>query len=494
MGTVTGTVSGTLYINIDITGPAVQSVGPLTISGGSNSGTAAIIPRDPWSLGVGTFTSRLTVHACQGDQTCKTGELKGSPQVVDVTYTIGSALGNALIVNPWTVASGISGDVVVRSIGWGAIAPPTGLTVGSSAALSFTHPDATTYTVTYPALSAGSYPIKTNNGDLIGTVNVVDIPAFTATSLTYPSPPASISDVFYYTNEQALIVTTRNTDSSTNQLLSYSYANGSWSAPVAQTVPKLRHALPIVSNWFIPAYGLMLVNEDSISYYHTAGTPFPNNFSPEVFSGAGLSNTGNYLLTLETPGTSSMQFAMFGGPGSVVWPEGTPNIATAGAFPQPTMAASDDGSRIIVLGASGAATKIGSYDAAHELMSDTSVAFNHNGTGRAPALDRRATRIVVSNDTATNVYDSNLNLLGTLPSSTQAYVVNSKGTRVYTYDGTPQILTFDVSSTANGGAYAPTGTPIAVAAAGTNPRMNISQDDHTVFVAGATQIIVQPVP
>src|SRR5690242_12317677 len=42
-GAVTGTVTGTLYINIDIAGSAVKSVGALTISAGSNSGTASII-------------------------------------------------------------------------------------------------------------------------------------------------------------------------------------------------------------------------------------------------------------------------------------------------------------------------------------------------------------------------------------------------------------------------------------------------------------------
>ncbi len=73
-------------------------------------------------------------------------------------------------------------------------------------------------------------------------------------------------------------------------------------------------------------------------------------------------------------------------------------------------------------------------------------------------------------------------------------MVNSKGTRVYTYDGTPRILIFDATSTANGGAYASVGAPIPVVAIGASPRMNISLDDQTVFVAGTTQAIVQPVP
>src|SRR5204863_1496239 len=199
---------------------------------------------------------------------------------------------------------------------------------------------------------------------------------------------------------------------------------------------------------------------------------------------AALSNTGYYLLTLEVPVSSSAQLATFGGPGAVPFPFPFPTPATAGAFPQPTIAGSADGSRIAVLAASGATAKIAVYDSTHELLSDTAAVFNHHGTGRVPALDRQGTRIVVSNDAATNVYDAGFNLLGTLPTTTQAYVVNSEGTRVYTYDGTPQILTFDGSSTASAGVYAPLGPPIPVSPVGGSPRMTISLDDRTVFVAG----------
>lgn len=492
-GTVTGTVTGTLYINILISGPAVKSVGTLTVAPGSNFGTALIVPQDPWGLGVGTFASTLTVHACQGDQTCQTGELAGSPQVVNVTYTIPPtpiAPISISLVNPPEVASGSSGDVVLRSTGWGAIAAPTSLLVGGTAAVAFTHPDPTTFTVTYPALAAGSYPVTTNNNDQLGTVTVVDVPAFSAASLSYPASPGGIADVLYDLDAQALIVTTQNSDSSTNQLLSYGYSNGAWSTAVPTGMGGLRHAVPLV---YSPGPGLLLVSETSLGYYQSAGTSIQNMFGAEIFTGAAFSNAGYYLLTLETPGTSGAQTATFT-PGGVPFGMTFPTPASAGAFPQPTIAGSADGSRVVIVGASGAATRIAAFDSTHELLSDTAVVFNHNATGRIPALDRRATRIVVSNDTATNVYDGGFNLLGTLPATIQAYVVNSAGTRVYTYDATPQILSFDVSSSAAGGAYAPLGTPLAVAAAGAAPRMSISLDDKTLFVAGTTQVIVQPVP
>jgi hypothetical protein len=495
-GTVTGNVTGTLYINVVIAGPAVKAVGDFTIAAGSNSGTAEIIPQDAWGLGVGNFASTLTVHACQGDQTCKTGELIGSPQVVNVSYTIGSSITSvtSLTVSPFEVASGTSGDIVLRSGGWGAIAPATSLSIGSNAALAFTHPDANTFTLTYPALAAGPYPVKTNNGDLLGNLTVVDIPVFSAATLSYPSIPGEIADVLYDPDNQALIVTTRNTDSSTNQLLSYAYSNGAWSPPVTTAWSGLRHAVPMVSDWVNPSYALMIVADTYISYYLAAGTTLQSTFAPEIFTGGAYSNAGYYLLTLETPASSGVQLATFGGPGSLPFGIVFPTPASAGAFPQPTIAGSADGSLIVVLAASGATAKIAAYDSTHELLSDTAAVFNHNGTGRVPALDRRATRIVVSNDAATNVYDASFNVLGALPATTQAYVVNSNGTRVYTYDGTPQILTFDVSSTANGSAYTPLGPPVPVPPVGGSPRMSISLDDRTVFVAGTNQVVVQPVP
>jgi hypothetical protein len=493
-GTVTGTVTGVLYINIVVSGPAVLSIGSLNVGAGSNSGTAQILPQFPWALGAGTFTSTVTIHACQGDQTCRTGELMGSPQVVNVTYTIPSSLGNIPNINPFEVASGVSGDVVMRSSAFVSMTAPSSVSVGSNAAVAFTHPDPTTFTLTYPALPAGSYPITTNNHDSLGTLTVVDVPAFGAASLPYPATPGGVSDVVYDADLQALIVTTRNADSSTNQLLSYGYSNGVWSAPAATTVPGLRHLVPVV-NWSSTplSHDYMLVSEGSITYYHAGYTP-PPVFGPDILTGVAYSNADYYVITHEDTSSTTVGIETFEGPGGVILTQRLPTPATAGAFLQPAVAGSADGSRIVILPGSGATAKITSYDSTHELLSDTAVVFNHNGTGRVPALDRRATRIVVSNDTATNVYDGSFNLLGTLPPSTQAYVLNSAGTRVYTYDGTPQILAFDVSSTANGGAYAPLGAPVPVSSVGTSPRMSISLDDRTVFVAGTARAIVRPVP
>lgn len=489
VGTVSGTVTGTLYINIVVTGPAVKTVDNLTVSGGS--GSAGVMPQDPWVLGAGTFASTLTVHACQGDQTCKTGELNGSPQVVNVTYTIPNS--PVIGMSPSEVASGLSGDLVLRWVGGSTVSTPAYFWVGTNMVSAFTHPDPITFTLTYPALVAGSYQVKTDGGTSFGSLTVLDVPAFAAASLSYPATPGGIADVLYDTVGQELLVATRNADPTTNQLLSYSYSTstGTWSAAAATPESGLRHIRPMGQGEF------MLVNATEICYFHYLTTCQADIYGPPaIFTGAASTNAGYSLLTLEDPTSTSqsLYIVSFIGPGAVPFLLGPPTPAGAGGYLQPTIAASGDGSRVVIVSASGAASKIVAYDSTHELLSPTAVVFNHNGTGRAPALDRRATRIVVSNDTATNVYDGSFNLLGTLPTQTQAYVVNSAGTRVYTYDDTPQIQAFDVSLTASGAAYAPLGAPVAVPAVGMGARMSISLDDQTLFVAGTAQVIVQPVP
>jgi hypothetical protein len=51
-----------------------------------------------------------------------------------------------------------------------------------------------------------------------------------------------------------------------------------------------------------------------------------------------------------------------------------------------------------------------------------------------------------------------------------------------------------VTATVNGGAYVPLGAPVPTSSVGTSPRMSISLDDRTLFVAGPAQVIVQPLP
>lgn len=81
-------ISGTLYIVATVQGPAVSNVGNITITS-SSTGSATIIPASSRTLGAGTHTSTISISACVNSPTCATGRLNGSPQTINVSYTVG---------------------------------------------------------------------------------------------------------------------------------------------------------------------------------------------------------------------------------------------------------------------------------------------------------------------------------------------------------------------------------------------------------------------
>jgi hypothetical protein len=85
--TVAGVTSGALYIKIVSTGPAVASITNITVTG-STTGQGTINPAPANILGPGVHTSTITVYACTTDPDCSSGQLAGSPQIVNVTYTV----------------------------------------------------------------------------------------------------------------------------------------------------------------------------------------------------------------------------------------------------------------------------------------------------------------------------------------------------------------------------------------------------------------------
>jgi hypothetical protein len=83
--TVTG-VSGTLYIRVEVAGDAV-TVDNVTVTG-TTTGQAVIHPGNPALLGPGVHHATVTVYACTTNVECTSGQLSGSPQQIDIDYTI----------------------------------------------------------------------------------------------------------------------------------------------------------------------------------------------------------------------------------------------------------------------------------------------------------------------------------------------------------------------------------------------------------------------
>ncbi|HKE94103.1 MAG TPA: hypothetical protein VKB34_07340, partial [Povalibacter sp.] len=57
------------------------------------------------------------------------------------------------------------------------------------------------------------------------------------------------------------------------------------------------------------------------------------------------------------------------------------------------------------------------------------------------------------------------------------------------------LLRFDISATNGGNAFTQLGNPVPLTALpGSGARMTISPDGNTLFLAGSTQIVIQPTP
>ncbi len=121
----------------------------------------------------------------------------------------------------------------------------------------------------------------------------------------------------------------------------------------------------------------------------------------------------------------------------------------------------------------------------------STVTLNQNAV--APVVDRNATRLVLN---GVYVFDSSFTFLGTLPDTTVALALRPDGQRVYTYDSAAGgVLSFNISATNAGAAYAPLGAVVVPAEApGPGTKMAITPDGTTLFLAGTTQLVIQPTP
>jgi hypothetical protein len=160
-----------------------------------------------------------------------------------------------------------------------------------------------------------------------------------------------------------------------------------------------------------------------------------------------------------------------------------------------TIGGSSSGLRLVLMQGDPSATTdlpTFTFTASNLSFNNTSVTLRQNAI--APAQDRNSTRVVLN---GTRVYNVDLTLIGTLPDTTTAVVVRQDGTRAYTYDSSvPGVRTFDISTAVtDAGAFTPVGSPVTLAGdPGAGVKMAISPDGNTLFLAGASQIVVQPTP
>lgn len=468
------------------TGPAIEDV-QVTLNG--SSAQITITPAAPSAIGAGVFkgTIALTAYFC-GDPTCTRLEA-GASSTINASYQVSPLITQ---VAPSVAIAGTSSTAVVRGIGFRGFAIQ-GVNFGTTPATSFTLTDTvdTQLVATYPALAAGTYSVALDVPTHAGavpssaTLTVVDPVTRAAEALAWPAAPTMIYALEYDNRNGALLVAT---DANGGQLVRYPYAAGAWQPPLTAAFADVRDAaLSIDGSKLLTISTTALTPVDPVTLaFGTAALP-PSPPANSFLKSIALLNTNVALITTGVAtSTATEMYSYTVSDGQLAKLPST--------FDNGTARGSANGSTIaVVQGNPSLASPLFFYiaNATSGQISSANIALNQNAI--PPAFDRDATRLVLN---GTRVYDSALALLGTLPDTTAGVALSPDGKRAYTYDTAVNALrVFDISATKSGEAYTPVGDPVAlIAAPGSNIKMTISADANTLFIAGTSQVIVQPTP
>ena len=510
--------AGTIFVVVQHNGAAIANAS-YTLSG--TTVQVVVDPPSPASLGAGDFTGTVTVtgFSC-GDPTCSR-PVTGNMQIVNVTYQIAPIV---RFVAPYVAPANTPGTVVIRGQGFQRFSV-TGVTFGTTAATTFTVISDTQIEASYPALSAGAtgttYPVQIQAPSSPGTITsqanlvAVNAPGYTTMTISYPSGTPQVNELIFDAERQALLVA----DAASGEVLRYAFNGGTWST--SQAIAGLSDIALATDGQHLLALSqanmYQLIADSTLASDLT--TPAPTfGIAGTVLKNLAVGNDGNAVVTTGNPPSTSTGLFVYSACNAI-----NINTTCTPAFSQPasaptldnsTAVGSSDGSLIAIMHGDSTLTSppsVFQYVAASDTFYATSVTLNQYSTNPvAPAVSvftpanstTSTTRLVLSgtdanNAAVINVYDGNYNLLGTLPNTTRAVVLYQDATPhvfAYTYDSaSSQVLRYDLTASQSGGAYSSIASAPA-ANPGANVRMAISPDGGTLFIAGSSQIVVQPAP
>jgi hypothetical protein len=616
--TLNTNASGTVFLRIVSTGPAVAGISNILITS-DTTGRGTVVPAAPATLGPGSHSSTVTVTACTSGPTCPSGII-GSPQTVAVTYNVTgitsplsgvtytlsmapaaadytrtlplvayptySASSNVswLSISPMTGGSGTtnltlnlvqsavnafeSGDhtatlllsapgnnllvpvtltvtkpqidqvapyvaeankpatVIVRglyldqlpanSIDLSATAngsgiAPTNVTVVSPTEVRLTH----------PALSAGSYFVRMHDaqGALIerstARLVVVEPTSYPAETLSWPADMKlrNVQSLVYDDERKTLLMAVLygGEGFASSELYRFQYTT-SWSTPLITPFPHLdRLALSADGRDLLAAsspplgidYSPKLSVMSPTSLLERAGLQTQDGGT--FFSGLAVLNTNVVIAQgdshhLSSSGWPSYRYSVKSNTFTPLTFE-DPSLFFSG-FVRGTIVTSRDGKRVVAASEAGSSAnqQIFDYDSGSSDLRMRLAPFRYDV--RAMSLDRTGDKLLVRGHDLSSeflrVYDRSWNLLGTLSVMVgDHYILAPDGTRAYIYGYDGDVHIYDLTAPPVAGEFQETGT-LSLAGlpdSGTNlMRMTISQDGHTLFMAGITQVVVQPLP
>jgi hypothetical protein len=464
-------------------GTAISSV-ISTLNG--RMATITVQPAAPSSIGPGPFVGAVAVtgYTC-ADATC-TKLAAGDTSTVAVNYQVSPVVD---LVTPYVATAGVPDVVALRGLGFRAFNTQTvrfGDTAATAIAINTT---GTEVRATYPALPAGTYTVRVEATDHQGpipstaTLVVVDPIGSPPTILQYPTSATVLRNLIYDAERRALFVVT---DAAGGSIVRYTYAGGAWGAPVEVAGGFRDVALSIDGTMLYAITSTTLVPIDPVTLALgtaiTAPSLATNAYLKNIVVGndnVGLITTGIDASTatasyLYTPRTAALIL------GGTLINNGTPTMSGLGANAyiiqgDPTLTAD-----VIVY----------KYATASNALGTSVISLRQNTV--APVYARNENRVVLNGQ---RVYDANDALLGTLPASTVAVALKPDGTRAYAFDTTAGgILTYDISVDRDEAAYVALGPVTPLTDPGNVPRMIISPDGGTLFLAGNGRVVVVPTP
>ena len=441
----------------------------------------------PSSVGPGSYIGAVAVtgYTC-ADATC-TKLSAGSTATVAVSYQISPVV---QLVTPYVAIAGVSNSVVIRGLGLRSFAVQ-GVRFGDTAATDVAvSTDGTLITATYPALSAGTYPVgldsSTHQGAIPSTATlvVIDPITFAATTLTYPAGTTAVRRLIYDAERSALVAVT-----DAGAVARYVYAGGTWGAPTSVDASLRDAALSTNGTQLFGVTATALTPVDPVTLAVGTSIDAPSLPTDSFLKNIVVGHDNRGLITTGINSSTETMTYIYTPSASVVQQTGrnlnnaTPGMSANGGF---AMLVQGDPSLT-----TGPVALV--YTAANTALDGaTGITLNQNAI--APVVDRNFGRFVLNGQ---RVYAGDFNFLGTLPDTTAAVALKPDGTRAYAYNpAAGGILIYDISVDREEAAYEPLGAAVPlVADPGSNPQMIITPDGGTLFLAGAGgAIVIQPTP
>jgi hypothetical protein len=466
-------------------GAAINGV---TTTMNGRTATISIEPVAPASVGPGAYIGAVAVtgYTC-ADATCSK-LAAGTTSTVSVSYQVSPVVQFA---TPYVATAGVSDEVVIRGVGFRSFTVQ-GVRFGDTAATTFTlvTNSSTEIRATHPALAAGRYVIRLDSSNHQGEIPssavlvVADPTAYAATTLAYPTAPTALRGLVYDAERRVLLAVT---DAGGGSIVRYPYTGTAWGAPTEVAAGLRDVALSARGTSLYGITATTLVPVDPVTL--ALGTAIS---APSLTTDSFLKNivVGNDDIALITTGINA---ATATAP-YLYSPFSASLLQTGTVLNNATPAMSANGASAYLIQGDPSATAdltVYKYSAAGNALGTSAISLRQ--TTVLPVISRKENRLVLN---GARVYDGAEAFLGTLPSSTAAVVMNREGTRAYAYDPTAGgILTYDVSVDRDEAAYVELGAVTPVAGdPGSGVRMVISPDDRTLFLAGSSQIVVQPTP